>query len=148
MSCPWYFSVWITVERKVDLLVTELKNYNISIVGIQETKWFGSDIWPIGEWTCSHSGHDLPVDSDAAVRQNGVGILLDSRATAAWRVTGEVWRAVSKRYSKDWMLSVSPRWYDLCQTISPGGVTRGPPVVAGSFVCVCGRTFGHSGDLT
>ena len=47
-----------TVERKLDLLVAELKSYNISIAGIQETKWFGSDIWPIGEWTFLHSGWD------------------------------------------------------------------------------------------
>jgi len=38
-----------TVQSKVDLLVAELKNCNISITGIQETKWFGSDIRPIGE---------------------------------------------------------------------------------------------------
>ena len=56
------------VERKLDLLVTKLKHYSIPIAGIQETKWFGYDIWPIGEWTFLHSGHVLPVDSDAAVR--------------------------------------------------------------------------------
>ena len=77
------------VERKLDLLVNELKHYSISIADIQETKWFGSNIWPIDEWTFLHSGHVLPVDSDAAVRQNGVGILLDGRATAAWQAAGE-----------------------------------------------------------
>ena len=35
------------VERKLDLLVNKLKHYSISIAGIQETKWFGSDIWPL-----------------------------------------------------------------------------------------------------
>ena len=40
------------------------------------------------------------------------------------------------------------RWHDLCSTISSGGVPRGPSVVTGSFVCGCGRTFGHSGDFT
>ena len=48
-----------TVERKVDLLIAEIKNYNISIAGIQETKWFGSDIWSIREWAFLHSGHDF-----------------------------------------------------------------------------------------
>ena len=56
------------VERKLDLLVNELKHYSISIAGVQETKRFGSDIWPVGEWTFLHSRHVLPVDSDAAVR--------------------------------------------------------------------------------
>ena len=85
----------LAVERKLDLLVNELKHYSISIIGIQETKWFGYDIWPIGEWTFLHSGHVLPVDSDAAVRQNGVGILLDGRVTAVWQAAGEAWKAVS-----------------------------------------------------
>ena len=39
------------VERKLNLLVNELKHYSIFIAGIQETRWFGSDIWAIGEWT-------------------------------------------------------------------------------------------------
>jgi len=30
------------VAVKVDILVAELKNYNIYIAGIQETKWFNS----------------------------------------------------------------------------------------------------------
>ena len=42
------------VERNLDLLVNELKHYSISIAGIQETKWFGSDICPVGEWTFLH----------------------------------------------------------------------------------------------
>ena len=85
------------MERKLDFLVSELKHYSIFITGIQETKWFGSDIWLIGEWTFLHSGYVLLVDSDAVVRQNGVGILLDGRATVAWRAAGEALKAVSPR---------------------------------------------------
>ena len=74
------------VERKLDILVKELARYHISIVGIQEIKWFGSDIWPSGEW---------PANDDIAIRREGVGILLDGRATAVWRAVGEMWTAVS-----------------------------------------------------
>jgi len=77
----WYGT---TVERKLDLLVAELQSYNISIAGIQETKRFGSDVWPIGEWTFLHSDHELPPDGNIGTRRNGVGILLDNRATAVW----------------------------------------------------------------
>ena len=31
------------VDRKLDLLVGELKGYGASVAGIQETKWFGKD---------------------------------------------------------------------------------------------------------
>lgn len=29
------------VDRKLDLLVKELKKFDVAITGIQETKWFG-----------------------------------------------------------------------------------------------------------
>jgi len=64
-----------TMERKVELLIAKLKNYNMSIAGIQETKWFGSDFWPCGEWTSLHSGSELPLPPDGIIctRRNGVG---------------------------------------------------------------------------
>jgi len=33
-----------SVDRKLDLLVAELTHYKIAVAGIQETKWFGSDV--------------------------------------------------------------------------------------------------------
>ena len=30
-------------ERKVDLIVREMKRYKVKVVGLQETKWFGCD---------------------------------------------------------------------------------------------------------
>ena len=32
------------VDCKLDLLVKELRQYNISIAAVKETKWFGSDM--------------------------------------------------------------------------------------------------------
>jgi len=130
-----------TVERKVDLLVSELKNYNISIAGIQETKWFGSDIWPIGEWTFLHSGHELPVDSDNIVRRNGVGILLNGRATAAWRAAGGLWKAVSPRivWARLKLASAGQRL--------AGGLRRSRDVFM-SVVCVYAPTVRAPGDMT
>ena len=83
------------VERKLDLLVNELARYRISIAGIQETKWFGSDIWPSGERTFLHSDSVLPANDDIPIRREGVDILLDGRATAAWKAAGEMWATVS-----------------------------------------------------
>ena len=37
------------VDSKVDLLVKELKRYRICVAGIQETKWFGKDVWPTAD---------------------------------------------------------------------------------------------------
>ena len=35
-------------------------------------------------WTFLHSDHELPPDGNIGTRRNGVGILLDNRATAVW----------------------------------------------------------------
>ena len=86
------------VERKPDLLVGEVKYYGISVAGIQEMKWFGKDVWPAAErFMFLHSGKPLPASGEVAVRNEGEGILLDSKATVAWRDAREVWKAVSSR---------------------------------------------------
>ena len=63
--------LWREDKSRSSGYCTYSKNYKIFIAGIQETKRFGSDIWPIGEWTFLCSGYALPVDSDA-VRRNGL----------------------------------------------------------------------------
>ena len=70
------------VDRKLDLLVGEVKCYGISVVGIQETKWFGKDVWPAVEgFMFLHSGRPLLVSGEDAAHNEGVGILLDPKAT-------------------------------------------------------------------
>ena len=85
------------VDRKLDLVVRELKRYRVSVAGIQESKWFGSDVWPADGYTFLHSGRPLPCDHERATRNEGVGIALDEMATVAWKNAGEVWKAVSSR---------------------------------------------------
>ena len=85
------------VERKLDFLVKELKRLHVAIAGIQETKWFGSDVWNGGDYTLLHSGRPLPDEGEPQVRNEGVGILLDKLATEAWKDAGECWEAVSSR---------------------------------------------------
>lgn len=85
------------VDRKLDLVVRELKRYRVSVAGIQESKWFGSDVWNAGEYIFLHSGRPLPSANESAVRNEGVGIALDKVATEAWKSAGEVWEAVSSR---------------------------------------------------
>jgi len=34
------------VDRKLDLLAVELSRYGVSVAGVQETRWFGKDMWP------------------------------------------------------------------------------------------------------
>ena len=67
----------------------------MSVAGIQETKWFGVDVWPADGYTFLHSGRPLPRDGESAARNEGVGIALNEKATAAWKEAGEAWEAVS-----------------------------------------------------
>ena len=69
----------------------------MSIGAVQETKWFGCDVWQADGYTLLHSGRPLPGNSENAVRKEGVRILIDERATKAWRAAGETWDAVSSR---------------------------------------------------
>ena len=84
-----------TIDCKLDLLIGELRRYKTPAAGIQETKWFGGDVWSEGGFTLLHSGQQLPSINEQVERNEGVGIALDEAATAAWKEAGEIWKAVS-----------------------------------------------------
>ena len=92
-----------SVDRKLDLVVRELRRYGVSIAGIQESKWFGCDVWPASRYTFLHSGRPLPSDGETATRNECVGIALDEEAALAWKSAGEVWEAVSSRLVTAWL---------------------------------------------
>ena len=48
-------------------------------------------------YTLLHSGCTLPGDGEPLIRNEGVGIVLDKNATAAWKNASECWEAVSSR---------------------------------------------------
>ena len=91
------------VDRKLDLLVNELRKLNVVVAGIQETKWFGQDVWNADGYTLLHSGRTLPGDGQPLLRNEGVGIVLDWYATVAWKKAGETWEAVSSRIVTVWL---------------------------------------------
>ena len=77
------------VDRKVDLKAKELRRYGVSVAAIQETKWFGSDVWEAQGYLFLHFGRPLPNEGEVAARNEGVGIALDERATKAWKDAGK-----------------------------------------------------------
>ena len=86
----------VTVDRKVSLIVQELKKYGVSVTGISENKWFGQAVHQVEGYTILHSGRPVPVESPL-LRNESVGIVLDPALVAAWRAAGEDWSAVSPR---------------------------------------------------
>ena len=83
------------VECKLDLLVEELRCYCVSVAGMQESKWFGSDVWSADGYTFLHSGRPLPSEEERSIRNEGVEIAMDETAMSAWNEAGELWEAVS-----------------------------------------------------
>ena len=86
-----------SVDRKFDFLVHELRHYGVAIAAVQETKWFGTDVWTTKGYMLLHSGRGLATGDAVVHRNEGVGILLDPAMTQAWRRGGESWSAVSSR---------------------------------------------------
>jgi len=87
----------VQVDHKVNLLVGELRRFDISIAGISETKWFGEGVYEVDGFVLVHSGRPVPADGEPVQRNEGVGILLNSTMATAWRNSGECWRAISSR---------------------------------------------------
>ena len=53
------------VDRKLDLFVGKFQRYGVSVARIQETKWFGKDIWPASYgYTLLDSRRPIPGDSN------------------------------------------------------------------------------------
>ena len=68
------------------------------MAGIQETKWFGSDVWPAEDgWIFLHSGRLLTSAEDVIQHGEGVEILLSPVEINAWHGAGDVWSAVQSR---------------------------------------------------
>ena len=121
------------VDRKLDLLVHELQRYGVSIAGVQESKWFGVDVWTAADgYTFLHSGRPLPGSADVATRNEGVGILLDARASEAWRPGGEIWEGVSSR-----VVMARLKWISRGQRKREGGRERSDVFVFACDVCIC-----------
>ena len=56
------------MDRKLDFLVKELKRLDVAIAGIQETKWFGKDVWNANGFIPLHSERPVPDESEPQVR--------------------------------------------------------------------------------
>ena len=52
----------VAVDRKASLLVQELRKFKMSVVGISETKWFGSAVYDVDGYTILHSGRPVPAE--------------------------------------------------------------------------------------
>ena len=84
-------------DWKVDLIVREMMRYNVKVTALQETKWFGSEVYRVAGSVVLTSGREKPAQGDTVKKGEGVAILLTDWALDAWKAAGRAWssRAVS-----------------------------------------------------
>ena len=47
-------------DRRVDLVAGELRRCNVKVAGLQETKWFGCDVYEVMGSVVLTSGRSMP----------------------------------------------------------------------------------------
>ena len=80
------------VDRKLDFLVKELRWLGVAIAGIQETIWFGKDMWTVDGYTLLHSGRTTPDETDPQVRNEGVAFCWTDMQQWPGRMLGRIGR--------------------------------------------------------
>ena len=84
-------------ERKIDQVVSELNRYNVVVAALQETKWFGNEIYRVEDSVVLTSGREVPEHVGSRQRGEGVAIVLLGPAVSAWKAGGSRWKAWSSR---------------------------------------------------
>ena len=83
--------------KYVDLFVRELERYAIKVAALQETKWFGSNVYDVGKSVLLTAGRPAPALGKPIQRGEGVALVLTGPAIPAWRTAGQQWKAWSSR---------------------------------------------------
>ena len=80
-------------DRKIDQVVIELSRYKVVVCALQETKWFGNEVYKVGNGVVLSSGRSVPGLGEIRQRREGVAIVLIGPALEAWKNGGSVWKA-------------------------------------------------------
>ncbi len=80
-------------ERKVDQIVCELERYNVVVGALQETKWFGCEVYEVSDSVVT-SGRAAPAKGEPV---QGVALVLRDIAMDTWKKGGKQWKTWSSR---------------------------------------------------
>ena len=87
----------ISDERRIDQVVNELGRYGMMVAALQETKWFGKEVYRVGDSVVLTAGRPVPAEGQARKRGEGVAIVLCGKALHAWKAGGSIWKPWSSR---------------------------------------------------
>ena len=71
-------------DRKVDQVVGELARYDVVVGALQETKWFGDEVYEVDESVVLTAGRNTPAQGEIVRRGEGVALVLRGLALAGW----------------------------------------------------------------
>jgi len=74
--------------RKIDSVVNELQEYKIYVAGLQETKWFGDNVYKVADSVVLTTGKKVPIAGRSGQQGEGVAIVLSGQAIQAWMNSG------------------------------------------------------------
>ena len=60
---------------------------------MQETRWFGSEVYEVGESLLLTAGRERSAVGDSVQRREGIAIILSGPAICAWKRAGKQWKA-------------------------------------------------------
>ena len=69
----------------------------MKVTALQETKWFGSEVYRVAGNVVLTSGREKPAQGDTVKRGEGVAIVLTDWEIDAWKAAGRQWKAWSSR---------------------------------------------------
>ena len=81
----------------VDQIIHTMGQYNIKISALQETKWFGSNVYRVAVAVLLTSDSNVPPSNEAMQRGEGVVLILLGDAIFSWEAGGKQWISWSAR---------------------------------------------------
>ena len=72
-------------DRKVDQIVCELARYDVLVGALQQTKWFGCEVYEVDGSVILTAGRATPTQEESVQRGEGVALVLRGLAVSAWR---------------------------------------------------------------
>eukprot|EP00117_Sycon_ciliatum_P031110 scpid28552/ scgid24396/ Craniofacial development protein 2; p97 bucentaur protein len=84
-------------EKKIDLVCRQLGRFGVDIAGLQETLWFGTAQYSVGDSLVLASGRPTPTADDSGRRGEGVAIVLRGKCKDAFVSGGSEWKGHSSR---------------------------------------------------
>ena len=81
---------------KIDLIVHELARYNILVGALQETRWFGNEVYVyrVADGVVLMAGRCTPTKGDVVQRGEGLALVLRGSAISAWNRGGKWWTSM------------------------------------------------------